>query len=222
MVGLCFAFASINQSASPGPLGWPAGPGRGPPRVRWRAEYYLCDDCRLSDRVAGGGLARRAAAACSLHLEQYLLARCSYYSRLRGRRWLPHLASAVQACERRVGSPPASPAAGARGVPLVGSAQQAVQGSLPHSERRGAGPPSALRRERCRCVRHHRVTTVSSPRPRRRSPLPFPSLPRIINCLRDKSSPNYSSTEVARPQLFINWSRLFTGRSFTGDKSSPN
>ena len=55
----------------------------------------------------------------------------------------------------------------------------AVQGSLPHSERRGAGPPSALRRERCRCVRHHRVTTVSSPRRRRRAPLaaalPFPS-----------------------------------------------
>ena len=28
--------------------------------------------------------------------------------------------------------------------------------------------------------------------------------------------------EVARPQLFIDWSRLFTRRSFTGDKSSPN
>lgn len=53
---------------------WDGLQGRGgPPRVRWRAEYYLCDDCRLSDRVAGGGLARRAAAACSLHLEQYLL-----------------------------------------------------------------------------------------------------------------------------------------------------
>ena len=205
---------------------WDGLQGRGgPPRVRWRAEYYLCDDCRLSDRVAGGGLARRAAAACSLHLEQYLLARCSYCSRLRGRRWLPHLASAVQACERRVGSPPASPAAGARGVPLVGSAQQAVQGSLPHSERRGAGP----RRRRCAANAAAVCVTIASPLcPRRvvdaarRSPLPCPSLPRIINCLRDKSSPNYSSPEVARPQLFINWSRLFTRRSFTVDKSSPN
>ena len=45
---------------------WDGLQGRGgPPRVRWRAEYYLCDDCRLSDRVAGGGLARRAAAASS-------------------------------------------------------------------------------------------------------------------------------------------------------------
>ena len=85
------------------------------------------------------------------------------------------------------------------------------------------------RRRRCAANAAAVCVTIASPLcPRcvvdaaRRSPLPCPSLPRIINCLRDKSSPNYSSPEVARPHLFINWSRLFTRRSFTGDKSSPN
>jgi len=66
---------------------WDGLQGRGgPARARWGGEYYFCDGGRLSARVAGGGLARRAAGEGSVHPGQHLLARCSSCSGLRGRR----------------------------------------------------------------------------------------------------------------------------------------
>ena len=117
------------------------------------------------------------------HNGQRLLPRCSYCSRLRGRRRPPRFASAVYACDTRVGSPPASPAAGPHGAPLVGSVPSRLCRAVCLTQGAAAAARGRHRRccrEHCRRVRHHRLSTSPiSPTPlaaRRRPALPCPAL----------------------------------------------
>ena len=78
---------------------------------------------RALDRVAGSGLARRAArrqAAPHPFNSVFSLASLAATA-CGGRRRPPRFASAAYAYDTRIGSPPASPAAGPRGATLVGS-----------------------------------------------------------------------------------------------------
>ena len=85
-----------------------------------RSEYHAYE---LSGRVAGSGLARRAARRRAAHHpfnSVFCLASLAATAS-GGRRRPPRFASAAYACDTRVDSPPASPAAGPRGALLVGS-----------------------------------------------------------------------------------------------------
>ena len=139
------------------PLSWSRSRSRGE-QAAATGGIFCCVGVLLWCPPSGDSVSAR-------HSTGALRPRCSYCSRLRGRRRPPRFASAVYACDTRVGSQPASPAAGPHGAPLVGRVPSrlcTVQGSLPHSERRrrGAGPPSApaLRRARAAvCI------TIASP-----------------------------------------------------------
>ena len=114
--------ACSRHSVQPRQGVWEGRQGQsGPSRARWRAECY--HDYELSDRVAGGGLARRAArrqAALQPFNSVFYLAPLAATA-CGGRRRPPRFASAAYAYDTRIGSPPASPAAGPRGATLVGS-----------------------------------------------------------------------------------------------------
>ena len=92
-----------------------------PSRARWCAEG--CHDCEFSNRVAGGGLARRAArrqAALQPFNSVFYIAPLAATA-CGGRRGTSRFASAAYDYDTRVGLRPASPAVGPRGATLVGS-----------------------------------------------------------------------------------------------------
>ena len=170
-------------TASPGSLRRPAGPARTASGAMALLSTYLFDACRLSNLVAGGRPAWRAArwqpAQYALDSDFCLAALTAAASGAGAGR----LASAAYACDTRVGSPPASPAAGPHGAPLVGS----VPSRLCRAACLTQGAAAAARgrhrrccREHCRRVRHHRLSSSPiSPTPlaaRRRPALPCPAL----------------------------------------------
>ena len=89
----------------------------------------------------------------------------------------------LYACDARVGSPPASPAAGPHGAPLVGSVPSRLCRAVCLTQGAAAAARGRHRRccrEHCRRVRHHRLSSSPiSPTPlaaRRRPALPCPAL----------------------------------------------
>ena len=100
--------ARSRHSVQPRQGVWEGRQGQGgPSRARWRAECY--HDYELSDRVAGGGLARRAArrqAALQPFNSVFYLAPLAATA-CGGRRRPPRFASAAYAYDTRIGSPPA-------------------------------------------------------------------------------------------------------------------
>ena len=129
-------------TASPGSLRRPAGPARTASGAMALLSTYLFDACRLSNLVAGGRPAWRAArwqpAQYALDSDFCLAALTAAASGAgAGRLASPVLSTpATRVSARR----PRRPAARRE------RSQQAVQGSLPHSgrRRRCAGPPPAL------------------------------------------------------------------------------
>ena len=85
-----------------------------------RSEYHAYE---LYDRAAGGGLAQRAARRQAAHHPFYSVFCLASLAATAsgGRRRSPRFASAAYAYDTRIGSPPASPAAGPRDATLVGS-----------------------------------------------------------------------------------------------------
>eukprot|EP00315_Gephyrocapsa_oceanica_P032420 CAMPEP_0185407950 /NCGR_PEP_ID=MMETSP1365-20130426/1630_1 /TAXON_ID=38817 /ORGANISM="Gephyrocapsa oceanica, Strain RCC1303" /LENGTH=179 /DNA_ID=CAMNT_0028010413 /DNA_START=217 /DNA_END=754 /DNA_ORIENTATION=- len=141
--------ACSRHSVQPRQGVWEGRQGQsGPSRARWRAECY--HDYELSDRVAGGGLARRAArrqAALQPFNSVFYLAPLAATA-CGGRRRPPRFASAAYAYDTRVGSPPASPAAarGARrssGACSAGCAAQPDSLRAPLMRRGAAGGAAA-------------------------------------------------------------------------------
>ena len=136
-------------TASPGSLRRPAGPARTASGAMALLSTYLFDACRLSNLVAGGRPAWRAArwqpAQYALDSDFCLAALTAAASGAGASR----LASPVLSTGLRHACRLAARVA--RGGPAWRAArrehsQQAVEGSLPHSGRRRccAGPPSAL------------------------------------------------------------------------------